>query len=201
MDAIAIAAGVATLLVASGPPFDSRPSKVLFLFRFRSLRTRHSASGRFRPFASLPLRYRIHRSRRNVMIKELWNVGLKVNDLDGEVAFLREVGATLVLRERVAMVGEEREYAIIVLGGVRMLLFETVVFENLVSGGVRPGLTHAVYEVDDLDAEYTRIHALGAEVLIEPTEVSAAFGRRRLAFFRSPGGFVFEVMQVLERKI
>jgi hypothetical protein len=36
--------------------------------------------------------------------------------------------------------------------------------------------------------------------LVEPTLVSAAFGRRRLAFFRSPGGFVFEV-QVLERKI
>ena len=135
------------------------------------------------------------------MIKELWNVGLKVTDLDREVAFLREVGASLVLREWVSMVGEEREYAILMLGGVRMLLFETVVFENLVSGGVRPGLTHAVYEVDELDAEYARISALGAEVLIEPTEVSAAFGRRRLAFFRSPSGFVFEVMQVLERKI
>ena len=137
----------------------------------------------------------------NAMIKELWNVGLKVTDLDREVAFLREVGASLVLRERVSMVGEEREYAILMLGGVRMLLFETVVFENLVPGGVRPGLTHAVYEVDELDAEYARISALGAEVLIEPTEVSAAFGRRRLAFFRSPSGFVFEVMQVLERNI
>jgi len=93
------------------------------------------------------------------MIKELWNVGLKVTDLDREVAFLRDVGASLVLRERVSMVGEEREYAILMLGGVRMLLFETVVFENLVPGGVRPGLTHAVYEVDDLDAEYARISA------------------------------------------
>ena len=135
------------------------------------------------------------------MIKELWNVGLKVTDLDREVAFLRGVGATLVLRERVPMLGEERDYAILVLGGVRMLLFETVVFEDLVAGGVRPGLTHAVYEVDDLDAEYARIRALGAEVLIEPAEVAAAFGRRRLAFFRSPSGFIFEVMQVLERKV
>src|SRR6185437_4536951 len=107
----------------------------------------------------------------NAMIKELWNIGLKVADLDGEVAFLREVGASLVLRERVSLVGEEREYAILMLGGARMLLFETVVFENRVSGGVRPGLTHAVYEVDELDAEYARISALGAEVLIEPTEV------------------------------
>jgi catechol 2,3-dioxygenase-like lactoylglutathione lyase family enzyme len=132
------------------------------------------------------------------MIKELWNIGVKVTDLDREVAFLRQVGASLVLRERVALVGEEREYAILMLGGVRMLIFETVVFENAVAGGVRPGLTHAVYEVDDFDAEYARIRALGAEVLVEPSEISAAFGRRRLAFFRSPGGFVFEVMQVLE---
>jgi catechol 2,3-dioxygenase-like lactoylglutathione lyase family enzyme len=135
------------------------------------------------------------------MIKELWNIGLKVTDLDREVVFLREIGASLLLRERVALVGEEREYAILMLGGARMLLFETVVFENLVPGGVRPGLTHAVYEVDDLDAEYARIGALGAEVLIEPTEVSAGFGRRRLAFFRSPSGFIFEMMQVLERTI
>ena len=49
------------------------------------------------------------------MIKELWNVGLKVTDLGREVAFLREVGALLVLRERVSMVGEEREYAILML--------------------------------------------------------------------------------------
>src|ERR1700722_10902113 len=91
------------------------------------------------------------------MIKELWNVALKVTDLDREVAFLRDVGASLVLRERLSMVGEEREYAILMLGGVRMLLVETVVFEKLVSGGVRPGLTHAVYEVDSLDAD---THAL-----------------------------------------
>ena len=56
------------------------------------------------------------------------------------MAFLREVGATLVLRERVPLVGEEREYAILVLGGVRMLLFETVVFGVFVAGGVQPGL-------------------------------------------------------------
>jgi hypothetical protein len=49
------------------------------------------------------------------MIKELWNVGLKVTDLGREVAFLREVGASPVLRERVSMVGEEREYAILML--------------------------------------------------------------------------------------
>jgi catechol 2,3-dioxygenase-like lactoylglutathione lyase family enzyme len=135
------------------------------------------------------------------VIKDLWNIGLKVADLDREIEFLRNVGATLVLRDRLSTDGEEREYAVLMLGGVRMLLFGDVIFEDRLEGGVRPGLTHAVYEVDDLDAEYARICSLGAEVLIEPKSIESGFGSRRLAFFRSPGGFVFEIMQVLERRL
>jgi catechol 2,3-dioxygenase-like lactoylglutathione lyase family enzyme len=135
------------------------------------------------------------------MIDSLWNIGLKVDDLDREIAFLERVGATSLLRERLAFGGGELDYAVLTLGGVRLLLFPTVVFEDQIAGGVRPGLTHAVFEVDDLEAEYERIRALGAEVLIEPTFVSAGFGSRRLAFFRSPGGFVFEIMQVIERRL
>jgi catechol 2,3-dioxygenase-like lactoylglutathione lyase family enzyme len=133
------------------------------------------------------------------VIGDLWNIGVKVADLDREVAFLRGVGAELVERDRLSFAGKDREYAILMLGGVRMLFFNSVVFEDRLEGGVPPGLSHAVYEVDDLDAEYSRIRALGAEVLIEPTALGAGAGARRLAFFRSPGGFVFEIMQVLGR--
>jgi catechol 2,3-dioxygenase-like lactoylglutathione lyase family enzyme len=137
------------------------------------------------------------------MIKGLWNIGLKIEQLDTELAFLKGVGATLVQRG-VVPVGDDEpglEYAIVKLGGVRMLLFPTVIFEDQVQGGVAPGLTHAVYEVDDLEAEYQRIKALGADVLIEPRQITAGFGTRKLAFFRSPGGLVFEVMQILENTV
>ena len=60
------------------------------------------------------------------------------------------------------------------------------------------GLTHAVFEVKDLDKELERLLALGTEVLIPPMEISAGIGSRRLAFFRSPGGLVFELMQIRE---
>jgi catechol 2,3-dioxygenase-like lactoylglutathione lyase family enzyme len=135
------------------------------------------------------------------MIQGLWNVGVKTTDLNGEVEFLQKVGAEVLLRESLKAGDETVEYAILRLGGVRLLLFPKVIFEDKIEGGVSAGLTHTVYEVDDLDAEYERIKALGAQVLIEPLEISAGFGRRKLAFFRSPGGFVFEVMQVLEAKI
>jgi catechol 2,3-dioxygenase-like lactoylglutathione lyase family enzyme len=135
------------------------------------------------------------------MIQNLWNIGVKTTDLDGEVEFLQQVGAEVLLRESLNAGGETVEYAILRLGGVRMLLFPKVIFEDKVEGGVRPGLTHAVFEVDDLDAKFERIKALGAKVLIEPVEISAGFGRRKSAFFLSPGGLVFEVMQVLEDKM
>ena len=50
----------------------------------------------------------------------------------------------------------------------------------------------------NVDAELERLNALGTEVLIPPIEVSAAIGSRRLAFCRSPGGLVFEVLQIRE---
>ena len=135
------------------------------------------------------------------MIKGLWNIGLKTVDLDAELDFLQKVGATIVLRDTLPADGDPIEYAIVRLGGVRLLLFPSVMFEEQVAGGVAPGLTHAVFEVDDLEAEYARIRSIGGEVLIEPRFVQAGFGSRRLAFFRSPGGMVFEIMQVLESKI
>jgi catechol 2,3-dioxygenase-like lactoylglutathione lyase family enzyme len=135
------------------------------------------------------------------MIGPLWNIGLKITDLDSELAFLTQLGATLIQRASIPVEGDQLEYAIVRLGGVRLLLFPTVIFEAQVPGGVAPGLTHAVFEVADLNTEYARIKALGAEVLIEPRLIQAPFGTRRLAFFRSPGGMVFEVMQILENKV
>ena len=135
------------------------------------------------------------------MIKNLWNLGLKTADLDADLDFLQKVGATIVLRDTLPVEDDRLDYAIVRLGGVRLLLFPNVIFEDQVPGGVAPGLTHAVFEVDDLDAEYARIKDLGGQVLIEPRFVQAGFGSRRIAFFRSPGGMVFEVMQILESKV
>jgi hypothetical protein len=83
------------------------------------------------------------------------------------------------------------------LGGVRVLIFPTVAFEGRVDHPIFPGLTHAVYESDDFDADYRRMIDLGATVLIEPAFAKGGFGSRRLAFFQSPGGVVFEIIEIL----
>jgi len=136
------------------------------------------------------------------MIKALWNIGVKTADLEADLAFLQKVGATIVLRDVLPVDdGQALDYAIVRLGGVRLLLFPNVIFEDQVPGGVAPGLTHAVFEVDNVQAEFERVKGLGGQVLIEPRFAQAGFGSRQIAFFRSPGGLVLEFIQILENKV
>ena len=132
----------------------------------------------------------------------LWNIGMKVDDMASEIAFWQEIGAKLILRETFsAPDGEEVDYAFVEFGGTRIFLTPKTVFEDKLGHRLMPGLTHAVFEVEDLDQEYERLAGMGLEVLVERVEISAAFGSRRLAFFRSPNGMVFELLQILEAKI
>ena len=136
------------------------------------------------------------------MEASLWNIGMKVDDMNSEISFWEEIGAKLVLRETfTAPDGGEVNYAFVEFGGTRIFLTPKTVFEDKLGHELKPGLTHAVFEVEDLDQEYERLTAMGLEVLVERVEISAAFGSRRLAFFRSPNGMVFEILQILEAKI
>ena len=128
----------------------------------------------------------------------LWNIGVKVGDVEAEAAFFVALGGRLLVRERATTAVGEIEYALVEFGGTRLLLTPTPVFQDRLAAPPPDGLTHAVFEVDDLDAEVRRLATLGTEVLILPVEISAGFGTRRIAFFRSPGGLVFEVMQIIE---
>jgi predicted enzyme related to lactoylglutathione lyase len=58
-----------------------------------------------------------------------------------------------------------------------------------------------VFEVKDVDATLKELVAQGTEVLIAPMEIDAGLGSRRLAFCRSPGGVVFEVMQIRVNRV
>ena len=75
------------------------------------------------------------------------------------------------------------------------------VFESGLGYDLRPGLTHAVFEVEDHDAAIREISTAGARPLTEPRSIEAGFGRRRVAFFQSPGGLVFEALKIDEARI
>jgi predicted enzyme related to lactoylglutathione lyase len=107
------------------------------------------------------------------------------------------LGGKLLIREHLATPDGEVGYALLEFGGTRLFLTPKTIFEDRLPFALQHGLTHAVFEVAELEPEVERLKALGTEVLIPAMEISAGFGTRRIAFFRSPGGVVFEVMQII----
>ena len=132
------------------------------------------------------------------MDAKLWNIGMKVADVAAEIRYFVSIGADLRLHERLETPDGIFEYALLDFGGTRLFLTPKTVFEDRLPTSLADGLTHAVFEVEDVDATLAEIKAAGTEVLLEPIEVKAGLGSRRLAFCRSPGGLVFEVLQIHE---
>jgi catechol 2,3-dioxygenase-like lactoylglutathione lyase family enzyme len=132
---------------------------------------------------------------------KLWNIGVRVADVAAEAAYFGGIGGRLRVHEKLATPDGSFEYAIVEFGGTRMFLTPKTLFEDKLGAPLRDGLTHAVFEVDDMEAAMAELAEAGTEVLVPPMEVSAGFGSRRLSFLRSPGGVVFEVMQIRESLI
>ncbi len=135
------------------------------------------------------------------MDANLWNIGIKVEDLDSEISFFEELGGRLLSRGSRIRADGDHPHALMEFGGTRLFLTPKPVFQDKLDQPPTPGLTHAVFEVDDLDEAYQRLIALGTEVLLEPVEISTDFGARRISFYRSPNGLVFEVMQILKSNV
>jgi catechol 2,3-dioxygenase-like lactoylglutathione lyase family enzyme len=132
---------------------------------------------------------------------KLWNIGIRVADVEKEVTYFKALGAVLRVQEKLATKDGQFEYALLDFGGTRLFLTPKTVFEHALSKSLRDGLTHAVFEVEDVDATLEELVAQGTEVLVAPMEIDAGLGSRRLAFCRSPGGVVFEVMQIRVNRV
>lgn len=124
-------------------------------------------------------------------MKGPWNLGIKVRDLDAELQFLEACGATGIEK---GMTGG-RPYGMAFLGPQRILLFPHVLYEDSLPEPLKYGLAHAVFEVDDVDEVVRRLGGRGVVPIWGPTELATAFGKRRMAFFRSPSGFIFETFE------
>ena len=132
---------------------------------------------------------------------KLWNIGIRVADLEREVSYFKAIGAALRVKEKLATKDGKFEYALLDFGGTRLFLTPKTVFEHALSELPRDGLTHAVFEVKDVDSTMKELVEHGSKVLLEPTEIVAGLGSRRLAFCRSPGGAVFEIMQIRVNRV
>jgi catechol 2,3-dioxygenase-like lactoylglutathione lyase family enzyme len=132
---------------------------------------------------------------------KLWNIGIRVADIEKEVSYFKALGAVLRVQETLATKDGQFEYALLDFGGTRLFLTPKTVFEHALPEPLSDGLTHAVFEVEDVDATLRELVAQGTEILVSPMEIEARLGSRRLAFCRSPGGVVFEVMQIRVNRV
>jgi catechol 2,3-dioxygenase-like lactoylglutathione lyase family enzyme len=129
------------------------------------------------------------------MVKGLWNYAVKVAEIERAVAFYADaLGAELRIRGEVLGC----DYALLRLGDTRLILFEKAPYEDLIGATLPLGFLHDVYEVDDLDDQVARLRETGVKFLMEPRVIETAFGKRKIAFFETPGGMRTEVMQILE---
>jgi catechol 2,3-dioxygenase-like lactoylglutathione lyase family enzyme len=130
-------------------------------------------------------------------MNRIWNLGIKVGDIDAELDFLRACGATGIERGAINTSTGDHPFGMGFLGQERLLLFSEVVYADALPEPMKSGLAHAVYQVDDVARVIERFRGNGVAPLWGPIDLTTPFGRRRVVFFRSPSGFVFETFQYL----
>jgi len=138
----------------------------------------------------------------NSVFGNLYNVGVRAADLEAEVEFLNAFMPTTVERiKRNASFGP-KEIVAIELGGVQFYLFEKVIYDDelsrrgISSGG---GISHISFLVDSTEEIIDAAAKVGAEPILKPYESTlVGHGSRRVAFFRSPNGTVFESQELLD---
>ena len=131
------------------------------------------------------------------MLTKVWTIGIKVPNLEQELAFHRAMGHEIVLDETLEFGGEHYRVPLIRMGDKYLHIAEKMVYERLLDRPLGYGITHIVYRTDDFEHDRQTAIANGSQGIGEVAEVSAGFGRRRVAFMRAPSGWMFEIIEVL----
>jgi catechol 2,3-dioxygenase-like lactoylglutathione lyase family enzyme len=128
-------------------------------------------------------------------MKHPWNLGVKVQDLDADLDFLGRCGATEIQKGTIPTAVGDRAFGMAFLGAQRLLLFPEVIYEDALPQPLKGGLAHAVFEVDNVEDVIRRYAKRGVSPMWGPQDLTTPFGKRRIVFFRSPSGFIFETFE------
>ena len=135
------------------------------------------------------------------MLSGVWTIGIKVPDLERELAFHQNLGNALVLDETLELGGESFRIPLIRMGDKYLHLAEKMVYERLLQQPLPFGIVHIVYRSDSFDEDVKKAIASGAILIGDVANVSAGFGERRVAFFRAPSGWIFEIIEILKNLV
>ena len=131
----------------------------------------------------------------------IWTLGAKVADLDAEIAFIEKLGGELVLDDRIPFGDSEFRVPLLRFGDRYLHIASEMVYESKLETPLSPGLCHVVFEVDDFEAARAQALEAGATEVTPPARVEAGFGSREVAFLRSPGGILFELIRIIEHGV
>ena len=131
-------------------------------------------------------------------MKHPWNLGVKVGDLDADLAFLEHCGATQIQKGTIPTAKGDETFGMAFLGEQRLLLFPRVIYEDALPQPLKSGLAHVVFQVDNVEDVIERYRKRGVAPMWGPETLATPFRRRRIVFFRSPSGFVFETFENLD---
>jgi catechol 2,3-dioxygenase-like lactoylglutathione lyase family enzyme len=132
---------------------------------------------------------------------KIWTLGAKVRDLDAEIAFVERLGGALVLDDHIPFGERTFRVPLLRFGDKYLHIAEEMVYEAALNEPLAHGLCHVVFQVDDVDSARRTALAAGASEVTPPARVTAGFGTRRVAFLRSPGGILFELVEILENAV
>jgi hypothetical protein len=135
------------------------------------------------------------------VLTRLWTIGVKVPDLEKELEFHRRMGNSVVLDETLEVNGERFRVPLIRMGDKYMHLAERMVYERLLDQALPCGITHLVYRSSSFEEDVRIALEAGSKLVGDIATISAGFGDRRVAFFRAPGGWIFEIIQVLQDRV
>jgi catechol 2,3-dioxygenase-like lactoylglutathione lyase family enzyme len=135
------------------------------------------------------------------MLSGLWTIGIKVPDLERELTFHRDAGNRIILDETLSIDGHEYRVPLVMMGDKYLHLAEKMVYERELGITLPFGPTHLVYISEEFEEDLGRFLSAGATQIRDSVEVSAGFGDRKVAFLRSPSGWIFEIAKVYRHRV
>jgi hypothetical protein len=135
------------------------------------------------------------------MLTRLWTIGIKVADLDQELQFHRQLGNEIVIDETIKADSGEFRLPLVKMGDRFLHLMEETVYEQELNEPLPLGPAHLVYVSDNWNEDVANAVSAGGRQLIEPVEIEAGFGRRKLTFIQAPGGWNFEIFDMIEDRV
>ena len=135
------------------------------------------------------------------MLTGLWTIGIKVPDLERELAFHRQLGNEIILDEILELGGESYRLPLVKMGDKYLHLAEKMVYERVLGESLPFGISHLVYISNSFERDVDAFLASGSISLQDTAVVSAGFGERKVAFLRAPSGWIFEIIEIISNRV